>query len=117
LVYDASDGDLLLSLKGHKETVYSVGFSRDGKRFCSGGADNCVIIWSSKGDGILKYSHSSSVQRVLYNPSTESLASCTNSDFGLWSPEQKTVAKYKVQSKILSAAWSNDGQVRDKFEL
>jgi len=110
LVYDANDGDLLLSLKGHRDTVYSVCYSRDGKRFASGGADNCVIIWSNKGDGILKYSHSSSVQKVLYNPATESLASCTISDFGLWSPEQKTVAKYKVQSKILSAAWSNDGQ-------
>ena len=34
----------------------------------------------------------------------------TVTDFGLWSPEQKSVNKYKVSSKILSASWTNDGQ-------
>jgi len=84
-----------------------VSFDREGKRFASGGKDCCVIIWSEKGEPILKYTHSDSVQKVLYNPATDSLASCTNTDFGLWSPTEKSVAKYKVQSKILSAAWSN----------
>ena len=69
-----------------------------------------MIIWSDKAEGILKYSHNESVQRVCYNPKTDSLASCTNCDFGLWSPSQKAVAKYKLPSKVLSAAWSNDGQ-------
>ena len=64
LVYDAIDGDLLHSLKGHKDTVYAVGYSRDGKRFASGGADNTIIIWTSKATGILKYSHNESIQRI-----------------------------------------------------
>ena len=34
----------------------------------------------------------------------------TVTDFGLWSPEQKSVNKYKASSKILSASWTNDGQ-------
>jgi WD40 repeat protein len=38
LVYDSSDGDLLHSLKGHKDAVYTVSYSRDGKRFASGRA-------------------------------------------------------------------------------
>jgi intraflagellar transport protein 122 len=45
LVYDASDGDLLHSLKGHRDYVYAVAYSRDGKRFASGGADKTIIIW------------------------------------------------------------------------
>ena len=32
LVYDAADGDLLHSLKGHKDSVYCVAYARDGKR-------------------------------------------------------------------------------------
>jgi len=32
LVYDAGDGDLLHSLKGHKDTVYCVSYASDGKR-------------------------------------------------------------------------------------
>jgi WD40 repeat protein len=43
LVYDAIDGDLLHSLKGHKDTVYTVDYSLDGKRFASGGADKNII--------------------------------------------------------------------------
>ena len=29
---------------------------------------------------------------------------------GLWSPEQKSVAKFKVSSRACSCAWTNDGQ-------
>ena len=31
-------------------------------RFASGGADKCVIIWTSKLEGILKYSHNDAIQ-------------------------------------------------------
>lgn len=31
-VYDTNDGTLIQPLKGHKETVYCVAYSRDGKR-------------------------------------------------------------------------------------
>jgi intraflagellar transport protein 122 len=110
LVYDAVDGDLLHSLKGHKDTVYCVDYSRDGKRFASAGADKTIIIWTSKAEGILKYSHSDTIQKVSYNPVTQQLASCTENDFGLWSPEQKSVQKHKVASKVLSCCWTSDGQ-------
>ncbi|PNI31985.1 IFT122 isoform 31, partial [Pan troglodytes] len=55
LVYDTSDGTLLQPLKGHKDTVYCVAYAKDGKRFASGSADKSVIIWTSKLEGILKY--------------------------------------------------------------
>ena len=74
LVYDASDGDLLHSLKGHRDYVYAVAYSRDGKRFASGGADKTIIIWTSKCEGILKYSHTESIQCLAYNPVTQQLA-------------------------------------------
>ena len=52
LVYDAMDGDLLHSLKGHKDAVYCIAYSKDGKRFASGSADKNVIIWTSKAEGM-----------------------------------------------------------------
>lgn len=55
LVYDTSDGTLIQPLKGHKDTVYCVAYARDGKRFASGSSDKSVIIWTSKLEGILKY--------------------------------------------------------------
>ena len=55
LVYDANDGNLLHSLKGHKEAVFCVSYARDGKRFASGSLDKNVIIWSDAFEGILKF--------------------------------------------------------------
>ena len=110
LVFDSDSGDLLHSLKGHRDYVYAVAYSRDGKRFASGGADKTIIIWTSKCEGILKYSHNDSIQCLAYNPTTQQLASATASDFGLWSPEQKSVQKFKVSAKVVCCAWSNDGQ-------
>lgn len=110
LVYDTSDGTLIQPLKGHKETVYCVAYAKDGKRFASGSADKTVIIWTSKLEGILKYTHNDSIQCVSYNPVTHQLASCSSGDFGLWSPEQKSVSKHKANSKITCCSWTNDGQ-------
>ncbi|KAK3754001.1 hypothetical protein QZH41_009256 [Actinostola sp. cb2023] len=112
IVYDTNDGTLVDSLKGHKETVYCVAYARDGtwKRFASGGADKSVVIWTSKLEGILKYTHNDSIQCMAYNPVTQQLASCTANDFGLWSPEQKSVSKHKVPSRVTSCCWTNDGQ-------
>ncbi|XP_076048143.1 intraflagellar transport protein Oseg1 [Oratosquilla oratoria] len=110
LVYDTNDGSLVQPLKGHKEAVYCVCYSRDGKRFASGSADKSVIIWTSKLEGILKYSHNDAIQCLAYNPVSHQLASCALSDFGLWSPEQKSVQKHKSNSRIYCCSWTNDGQ-------
>ncbi|KAK1161520.1 hypothetical protein AOXY_G19089 [Acipenser oxyrinchus oxyrinchus] len=110
LVYDTSDGTLIQPLKGHKETVYCVDYAKDGKRFASGSADKSIIIWTSKLEGILRYTHNDSIQCIAYNPVTHLLASCSSSDFGLWKPEKKSVAKHKINSKITCCGWTNDGQ-------
>lgn len=56
LVYDPSEGTLIESLKGHKDTVFCVAYGRDGKKFASGSLDKSVIIWTNKLEGLLKYS-------------------------------------------------------------
>lgn len=111
LVYSSEDGTLIQPLKAHKDLVYCVAYSKDGKRFASGSKDKHVIIWTSKLEGILKYSHGDAIQCLAYNPTSTLLASCAVSDFGLWSPEQKSVQKYKVGSRITSCSWSVDGQL------
>jgi intraflagellar transport protein 122 len=74
------------------------------------GADNIIVIWRSTGQGILKYTHSSPIQTIKFNPSKLLLVSCSDNDFGFWSPDQKQVAKEKVPSRILSVAWTSDGE-------
>lgn len=110
LVYDPSDGSLTETLKSHKDVVYSVAYSKDGKKFASAGADKSVIIWSNKLEGLLKYSHGDSIQCLDFNPVTHQLASCSVTDYGFWSGEQKSVQKYKIPARINCCSWTNDGQ-------
>lgn len=56
LVYEPNEGTLIESLSGHKDNVYCVSYAKDGKKFASGGADKCVIVWTNKREGLLKYS-------------------------------------------------------------
>ncbi|XP_074605343.1 intraflagellar transport protein Oseg1 [Brevipalpus obovatus] len=108
-IYNARDGLLVTSLKNHRDTVLSVAYSQDNRRFASGSVDKQVIIWTSKYEGILKYSHNDSIRCLEFNPVSGQLASCTNNDFGIWSPEQKSVVKHKISSQINCCSWSNDG--------
>lgn len=111
LVYAAASGVLLYNLKGHHATVNCVEYSPDGKRFASGGADNTVIVWSNKGEGIVKFQHKQSIQALAYNSVTNVLASISNIDWGLWSLEQPKVSKRQLPAKGLCAAWTPDGQI------
>ncbi|OTF70183.1 hypothetical protein BLA29_006369 [Euroglyphus maynei] len=55
-VFDVVNKSLIESLKGHKDNVYCISYAYDGKRFATGSADKQVIIWTSRMEGILKYS-------------------------------------------------------------
>lgn len=110
MVYDANSGNLIQLLKGHKDKVHAVCYAKNGEKFASGSADKTVIIWSNKLEGILKYSHGDSVQCLAFNPLSHQLASCALSDFAFWGSEQKAVQKHKINARINSCSWTNDGQ-------
>jgi len=46
-VWDATSGDLLLTLAGHTGRVWHAAISPDGQRIATAGADGSVIIWSA----------------------------------------------------------------------
>lgn len=97
LLYDTNEGELLQTLKAHKDSILSLCYSFDGKKIVTGGADKLVVIWSWKGEGLLKYTHSDGVGAVAFNPVTGGIVSGAGSDFGIWSTDQKSVAKFKVR--------------------
>ncbi|KAL4717436.1 hypothetical protein ACJJTC_000585, partial [Scirpophaga incertulas] len=110
MVYDPRDGSLVQLLQAHKGAVHAVTYCLDGSKFASGSADKNVIIWTSKMEGILKYSHGEAIQCLAYNPVTMHLASCALSDFAFWSADVKAVQKHRVAGRITSCAWSPNGQ-------
>ncbi|KPI86769.1 putative WD40 repeat protein [Leptomonas seymouri] len=110
LVYAASTGTLLHALKGHQDTVYCLDYCFNGKHFSSGGADRTVIVWSSTGEGIVKYQHKDSIQALAYNPTSAQLVSISTIDWGMWDLDQPKVSKYSLPSKGLCAAWTPNGK-------
>lgn len=106
IIYETDTGEVMQALKGHKDTIYSISYGSDGARFASGSADNSVIVWSHKGEGLLKYSHSDSIQALEFSPASQTLVSVTATELGLWSPEQRSVNKHKISSKGLCVAWA-----------
>jgi WD40 repeat protein len=47
-VWDAASGRELLTLKGHANSVWAVGFSPDGRRIVTGSDDNTAKVWFSE---------------------------------------------------------------------
>lgn len=104
------DGGLRANLTGHREKVVSIAVSSDGKRFASGDAEGTVIIWKCNGEGLVKYSHSSAVRALSFNPMSNQLSSASMSEIGVWSFDQRAVDKIKTDSAILCIAWSPCGE-------
>lgn len=93
-MYNALDGTVIDVKRAHKDVIYALAYSRDGQRWASGGADNNVVVWTAEGVGLLRYSHLSKIQALVFNPVLQSLASCTDADFGLWQTEGANVTKF-----------------------
>jgi intraflagellar transport protein 122 len=110
-MYDATNGNVIDVKRAHKDAIYALAYSRDGQRWASGGADNNVVVWTAEGVGLLRYSHNSKIQALAFNPVLQSLASCSDNDFGLWQTEGANVQKYQTKVKCLCADWSPDGQI------
>jgi intraflagellar transport protein 122 len=110
-VYNTTSGELINKIKGHKDTVYCIAYSKDGQRFATGGADNAVVIWSAEGQGLLKYTHNDKIQALSFNPVLNSLASCSSIDFGIWMSDGQSVNKTKTPARTLCCDWSPDGQL------
>ena len=73
-----------LTLRGHKKSVYSVAFSRDGKTLASGSDDNTVKLWDAATGQELRTlgGHSSFVLSVAFSPDGKTLASGSDDNCG-----------------------------------
>lgn len=67
-LWDVERGNCLHTLTRHKEPVYSVAFSPDGKHLASGSFDKCVHIWSVQtGKLVHSYKGTGGIFEVCWN--------------------------------------------------
>ena len=67
-LWDVERGNCVHTLTRHKEPVYSVAFSPDGKFLASGSFDKCVHIWSTQsGQLIHSYKGTGGIFEVCWN--------------------------------------------------
>jgi len=70
IVWDASTGAEVMTLRGHSERVWSVAFSPDGKRIVSGSSvDHTVRVWDAGGGAeVLTLPSDGPVHSVAFSP-------------------------------------------------
>jgi len=78
-IWGVADGALLRHLEGHKDAVYSVALSPDGKTLASGGYDSKIILWdvdSGKPARTLE-GHNGAILGLAFRPDGNVLASAS----------------------------------------
>jgi WD40 repeat protein/energy-coupling factor transporter ATP-binding protein EcfA2 len=121
----SSDGNILLwntetqkrvgKLKGHKEAVFSVAFSLDGKMLASGSSDKTIILWDIENQRqIVSLTGKGTVFSVAFDSNGKILASGNAYDtLILWDVEKRKKIKEFSGHKgaVKSVAFSPDGKM------
>jgi WD40 repeat protein/serine/threonine protein kinase len=89
-LWDAATGRLLAVLAGHKNAIWSVAFSPDGKRMVTGSSDQTARIWDGHTGQLLAVlnGHAGHVNHVVFSPDgTHVVTASTDATLRLWDAE------------------------------
>ena len=111
MVWDASNGEEVLTLSGHRERVYSMGFSPDGKRIVSGDENGNLKVWdASSGEELLTLSgHTDKVTSVAFSPDGQRIYA--ESYYG-----KRIVWNSKTGEQIRDAEWCSPSDIENKTQ-
>ena len=112
------NGELINTLKGHKDGVTSITFSPNGKILASGSYDNTVKLWNLKGQEINTFrGHTNYVSDVNFSPDGKIIASSSwDNTVKLWSLDGEEITTLKGQDnsdvahQVYTVSFSPDGR-------
>ena len=85
-LWHRSEGDQLVTLKGHQLTVVCVTYSRDGQRLATGSQDGTLRLWNASAGTLLKTVKitTNAVWTVAFTPDDQGLVTSCNECAQLW---------------------------------
>lgn len=76
-LWNVDEGTCLHVLQQHKEPVYTIAFSPDGRYLASGSFDNTLIVWdASKGTSAMQYNAEEGVFDLGWTRTGDRLVAC-----------------------------------------
>ena len=112
-IWDATSGQVLLTLNGHKDGVRSVAFSADGKQLATGSDDKSVKLWDLEaGREILTLKDNlDAVRGVAFSADNSLLAAASKNGIRIWNlAKGPAPISGKKNSDQASVAFSPDGK-------
>jgi WD40 repeat protein len=112
-VYDLETGQKVMTLWGHKDTVFSCTFSPDGQRVLTGSFDRTARVWDKSATNVLVLTNSDGVADVAFSPDGRVVATaCLSEGLKLWDARSGDLLpkQFDLGQSVTALAFSPDGE-------
>lgn len=113
--WNAADGSLIRSIQSHRDTIYSIAVSPDGKTLATGSYDQDIKLWDAETGKEIRtlHGHNGAVFGLAFRPDGKILASASaDRTVKLWNAAkgERTDTLSQPSKEVYCVAFSSDGK-------